>query len=446
VQREEKGVRLTVNLIDPRNERQIGSAVISENDGNYSVLEDGAIAKLAELLRVDTQTAGSAGHPRLNATSYQEYLEAMGYLHRWDQQGNLEKAIDLFEKVTQDDPAFHLGLAGLAEAYRLRYGLDHNQKWVELALKAANRAVETDSKLEPVYVTLGRIHNSTGQYGVAMEEFERALNLAPRDPDAIQGMAQAYQRLGRNQEAETMFLRATALEPDSWEGYMRLANFYYNVRRYPDAEKQYRRVLELAPDNAAAYTNLGTVLTNESRFSEARIVLEKAVALNPTYPAYNNLADVYYMEGRYSDAAAIYEKALRLNRADYQVWGSLGGAYAAAESVAKSEAAFEQAARLAEQQAREAPDGAVQSDLGTYYAHLKMPDKARVRLESALALGPEDARVLLNVAEGYAILDDGAAAKLHLRKALTLGASLEYAKRIPALKEIARDPSLQSFR
>jgi Flp pilus assembly protein TadD len=244
-----------------------------------------------------------------------------------------------------------------------------------------------------------------------------------------------------------MFIRATALEPDSWEGYLRLANFYYNVRRYPEAEKQYRYVLELAPDNAAAYTNLGTVLTNMNRYGEARSVLEKAVALNPTYPAYTNLGDVYYMEGRYADAATIYEKALRLNSDDYRVWGSLGDACAATPVLAnRAKAAFEKAARLAELQVREAPDGIVQAELGGYYALLKMPDKARVRLESALAVAPDDPRVVLDVAEGYAILDDRAAATLFLRKALTLGASLEYAKRMPALKEFAQEQSVRNFK
>jgi len=447
VQREKKGVRLTVNLVDPRNLRQVGSAVISESDGDYPALEEGAVVKLAELLRVNARSAGSAPQRRADPAAYEQYLEAMGYLHRWDQQGNLEKAIALFEKVGRDDPKFHLGLAGLSEAYRLRYTLDHNQKWVDLALQAANRALEADPKLEPVYVTLGRVHNSTGQYEVAMEEFERALGLAPRDADAIQGMAQTYQKLGRNKEAESMFRRGTALRPDSWEGYLRLGNFYYTLRRFPEAESQYRRVLELAPDNAPAYINLGTVLTNENRYGEARTVLEKAVALNPTYSAYNNLASVYYLEGRYADSAAIYEKALRLNKADYLVWGNLGAAYAAAPALAnQSQAAFEKAASLAEQKAKEAPDAAVEAELGAYYARLKMPDKARVRLESALALAPEDSTVVLTVAEGYAILGDRAAAQAQLRKALALGSSLAYAKRLPALQEIAQEQSVQSFK
>ena len=447
VQRDEKGVRLTVNLMGPRNMRQIGSAVISGSGGNYPGLEDSAVMKLAKMLRVDAQTAGSAPQPRADPAAYEQYLEAMGYLHRWDQQGNLEKAIALFEKVAQVDPKFHLGLAGLSEAYRLRYTLDHNQRWVDLALQAANRALEADSKLEPVYVTLGRVHNSTGQYEVAMEEFERALNLAPRDAGAIQGMAQTYQRLGRNQEAESMFRRGAALRPDSWEGYLRLGNFYYTLRRFPEAESQYRRVLELAPENAPAYINLGTVLTNENRYGEARTVLERAVSLNPTYSAYNNLANVYYLEGRYADAATIYQKALRLNNADYLVWGNLGAAYAAAPALAnQSQAAFEKAALLAEQKAREAPDAAVEAELGAYYARLKMPDKARVRLESALALAPEDTTVMMTVAEGYAILGDRAMATVQLRKALALGSSLAYAKRIPALKDIAQEQSAGSFK
>ncbi len=437
VQREEKGVRLTVNLVDPRSLRQIGSVVISERDGDYSALEDGAVEKLAELLRIDARTADSdptsAGQScRLRTVSGSDGLPASLGPEREHREGQ-SPCLRRFHKTILE---FNTGMAGLAEAYRLRDALDHNPKWVDLALQAANRALEADPKLEPVYVTLGKVHNNAGQYELAMEEFKRALNLAPRDADAIQGMAQTYQNLGRNQEAEAMFRQAIALRPDSWEEYFRLGNFYYASNRFRDAEWQYRRVLELVPDNMPAYTNLGTVLTNENRYAEARTVLEKAVALNPTYSAYNNLANVYFLEGRYTDAAAIFEKSLRLNNTDYEVWGNLGAACAAVPALAgRSRVAFEKAAQLAEQKVRETPDAEVQSELGSYYAHLKMPDKARVRLESAMALAPRDSDVTLTVAVAYATLNDPAAAKLYLKKALALGVSLEYAKRIPALRD-----------
>ena len=440
VLRENKRIRLTVNLVDPRNLRKIGSAVLSENEGNYAALEESAVLEIAKLLKLSpNRSAGAARQASADPAAYQDYLEAMGYLHRWDQQGNLDKAIALFQKVIRDDPKFYLGLAGMAEAYRFRYALDRNPKWIDLVQGAANRALQADPALEPVYVTLGRVHNTIGQDDLAREEFGRALALAPRDADAIQGLAQTYQKLGRNQEAESMFRRGTALRPDSWEGYFRLGNFYFTQRRYPAAEEQYRRVLALTHENAPAYTNLGAVLVNENRYDEARAILEKAVALNPTYSAYNNLANVYYLQGSYADSATIYEKALKLNDSDYLLWGNLGAAYAAVPALAdKSRAAFEKAASLAEQKARESPDASVQSELGSYYARLKMPEKARERLESALAQGPEDSAVLLNVAEGYAILGDRAAAALQLRKALQFGSSLERAKRIPALKQIAQ--------
>ena len=249
----------------------------------------------------------------------------------------------LFEKVAHDDPTFHLGLAGLAEAYRWRYTLDHNRKWVDLALAGSQPRPGSRLSLESVYVTLGRVHNSTGQYEVAREEFERALNLAPRDADAIQGMAQAYQKTGtaigrRNRcfSGPPRFNRTRGKDTSAW------ANFYYNVRRYPEAEPQYRRVLELVPDNAAAYTNLGTVADEREPIRRSAQGPGKAVALNPTYSAYNNLGDVYYLEGHYAEAAANYEKALRLNNDDYRVWGNLGAAYAAAPAlVNRSAAAFE---------------------------------------------------------------------------------------------------------
>ena len=67
-----------------------------------------------------------------------------------------------------------------------------------------------------------------------------------------------------------------------------------------------------------------------------------------------------------------------------------------------------------------------------------------MRLESALALAPQDPGVVLAAAEGYAILGDTAEAKRQLRKTLDLGTSWEYAKRVPELKEIAQERSVQS--
>jgi tetratricopeptide (TPR) repeat protein/TolB-like protein len=449
VQREGRGVRLTVNLIDAKQLRQIGSAVFDDSYGNFSALQDSVISRLAKLLDVELNSstpvkASGASDPG----SYESYLKAVGYMQRWDKPGNLDRSIDMFTEVCRKDRQFALAFAGLGESYRLRYSLDHDQKSLEAALQASKRAAELNTKLAPVYVTLGRIHDATGEQSLALHEFQRALEIEPRSPDAMQGIAKTYQSLGRIEEAESMFRKATALRPDAWEGYSKLASFYYTQRRYKESELQFRRVLELTPDNAPAYANLGVVLIGQENYPAARSMLQKAIELNPTYSSFNNLANVLFLEGRYPESAAMYEKALSLNDKDYSLWGNLASAYTWSPGLqSKANPTYQRAAQLAEEAARLRPSDAIlQGYLGTYYAYLKLPGKAETRLQSALALAPDDSNALMLAAEGYEVLGKRPQAVALLNKALKLGRSLAYIKRVPELRKLVEQGALQAAR
>src|SRR5262249_9548125 len=152
------------------------------------------------------------------------YLKALGYLQRYDQSGNIEAAISALDSAVKTDPRFALGFGELGEAYRLKYATELNPKWVDKALANCQKAAQLDNRIPAVYVTLGRLHNSTGKHDLAIQEFQHALRLNSRDPDALSGIANAYVKAGRIQDAETNFKKASALRPDSWIGYNDLGN------------------------------------------------------------------------------------------------------------------------------------------------------------------------------------------------------------------------------
>lgn len=145
-------------------------------------------------------------------------------------------------------------------------------------------------------MTLGRLHSWSGKADLALQEFTQALKLNPRDPDALLGMAGAYERMGRTQDAEDTFKRAAALRPDYWDGYNILGLFYVRQHRYTDAIAQFQHVIELTPDNAMAYNNLATAyieMGDPKALPHAVDALEKSVQLNPSCPAYANLGSLY---------------------------------------------------------------------------------------------------------------------------------------------------------
>jgi tetratricopeptide (TPR) repeat protein len=447
LRRDGQAIHLTVNLVNTKNLRQIGSVTLEDRAGDFSSLEDEAVARIAKLMRIAvTPEMLRATGGSVNAGAYELYLKALGYTQRYDKAGNLDLAIAALNNAVTADPHFVLGFAQLGEAYRLKYQLDKDKKWLDEALANCQKAQQLDDRLPTVYVTLGKIHRVTGKYDLALQENQRALQLDPRNADAIIGLARSYESAGRAADAEAAFKKAIALRPDSWDGYNQLGGFLYDHQRYEEAVAQYRHAIELTPDNAALYLNLGAAYSDmgDKHYAEAEQMLRKSIALEPTYPAYANLGYLYLQEQKYAECAAATEKALQLNDKDYVVWGNLMRAYEGLKDNDKAAGARERAIPLLEQATLDNPREAIaQSRLGVLYSKKKLREKAISRIQSALALSPDDPNVLAVVGIAYEDLGDRAQALQYVEKSLQKGFALADLNNIPDLQGLLSDPSFR---
>ena len=446
IQRDGQDVHLTVNLIDAKNMRQIGSASFEDRAGDLATLQDEAVSRLARLMHINVtadmlRNTGGAVTP----AAYEGYLSALGFMQRYDKPGNLDAAISALSDAVKTDPRFALGYAQLGEAYRLKYQTDQNPKWVDEALANCRRAVELEDHLPAVYVTLARIHDGAGKHDLAIEEFQHALQLNPRDPDALSGTAGALEHAGRITDAEANYQRAAAMRPDAWDGYNNLGFFYSRQGRFADALAQFEHVVELTPDNAQAYSNIGGMQLLLGNFGAAETAFQKSIQLAPSYAAYANLGSLYNDQKRYADAAASTEKALAINGKDYRVWHNLASDYTWLKDDSKAGAAAERELALLEARVKDAPkDARAQSSLAILYARKKMREKALTRIQAALALAPDDPGVLVEAGETYEALGDRREAVSHVEQGLKRGYSLDDVKNDPWLVPVLSDPSFQS--
>jgi eukaryotic-like serine/threonine-protein kinase len=448
IQRDSQGVHLTVNLINTKTLRQVGSVQLEDRTGDLSTLQDEAVSRLARLMHIVItpemlrNTGGS-----VTPAAYEAYLKALGYIQRYDKAGNIDLAVTALESAVKTDPSFALGFAELGEAYRLKYRLDENPKWLEQASANCQRAVQLNDRLPAVYVTLGRIHDDMGKHDLALQEYQHALQLNPRDADALNGMAHAYESAGRLSEAETAYKKAAALRPDYWDGYNTLAFFYDRRRRYEEALAQYRHAAELTPDNAQIYSNIGATYLNMGNpkvLPEAENALKKSIELSPSYPAYANLGNLYLREMRYAESAAMTEKALEINDKNFQVWANLALAYGWLKQNDKAAAARERELKLVEETAKvQAQDPRVQAALAILYAQKKLRDKALTRIEAALALAPDNPSVLADVGQAYEALGDRRQALHYVTTALQKGFPIDRLKLVSDLQNLLADPNFR---
>jgi serine/threonine-protein kinase len=449
VARDGQAVHLNIALIDANNLRQLGSAQLEDRAGDLSSLQDEAVTRLARLMKINVtadmlRNAGSSATP----AAYEGYLSALGYMQRYDKPGNLDLAIHALESAVQTDPRFALGFAQLGEAYRLKNRVDQNPRWIAEALANCKRAVEIDDRIPSPHVTLANIHQSAGEHDLALQEFQRALDINPRDSTALAGLAHAYETSGRVADAEAAYQKASALRPDSWDAFDELGNFYDRQGKYQQALDQYKKALALTPDNAQVYVNIGATYLDWGRpqdMAPAEKALQQSISISPSYPAYSNLGNLYLAEQRYTEAAAATEKALALNDHDYNVWNNLVIAYTWLKQTDKAAAARERTQLLAEDAVKQNPqDAAAQSMLALLYARAQRHEPAMDRARAAVALAPDDASVLANVAESYELLGQHKLAVATLQKAVQKGYSLEQARTDSDMEPLLADPAFKA--
>jgi tetratricopeptide (TPR) repeat protein len=92
----------------------------------------------------------------------------------------------------------------------------------------------------------------------------------------------------------------------------------------------------------------------------------------------------------------------------------------------------------------EPQDANLQANLGVLYAEKHLPDQALPRLQSALALAPDDPGVLTTVGDGYEALGQRKQAIEFMEKGLQKGFSLEDLKHDPDIQDLLSDPDFRS--
>ncbi len=429
VERSGNSIRVTLDLINTKTLRQIGSVSSSSDDGDLAAVQQNVLGKLGRLLhiRVTGDALPQSSGPSAPA-AYDLYLEAVGYVERFDKPGNLDLAIIRLQNATSEDPGFALAYATMGEAYRLKYNADKDTKWLKPALASCEQAVKLNPQLPSTYVTLGDIHAVTGHYELAETEFQKATSLDSRNAEAVQGLAWSYEQMGRLGEAEESYRKAMVLRPGDWSGHNELALFYDRHNRYAEAVSQLQQALQLTPDNPEVYFNLGGFyldMGDPAEYPEAERALRKSLSLAPTYPAYANLGLLYLLESRYADSIAMSERALGINDKDPLPWSYAAFAYRWLKQTAKADAAWGHVQTLAEAAVtRNAQNAESQSWLGLAYAMQGERQKAMPSLEAAIALSPAVQQVFINAIEGYYAVGSEANALRLAQQAKQAGMSL----------------------
>jgi serine/threonine-protein kinase len=450
VQRMSNPIRLTLNLVDANTGFTLPGRSVSRSYRDIEELQNGVEAELVSLLGLELQpearTALAANRTSVPG-AYEAYTEANGLLQRPDKEGNLDRAIALFEKATKLDDRYALAWAGLSDAWFRRYEDTKDPQWLTHAQQSASRAVELNSQLPRGYISQGQIYRATGHYEQAVEAFQTALRIDPVNAPAFRGLGAAWEQLGRRQDAEATYRQAVRLSPDDWFAVNDLAAFFFHTGQLENAAGQFRRATEIAPDNYKAWNNLGGVYYDLGRYGEARQAFQKSIAIHPSGSAYSNLGSVLQAAGQYLQATAMFEKALQLKNSDYRVAANLADCYRLTpEYRNRAPQQYQKAIDMAEAMLLTNPrDAVTRSRVGVYRARLGQTEEALGDIAAAQRLAPANPDVQYSAALANALAGRPDKAVDALQAALRCGYQADLVRRDPDLAELRTNPRLKKL-
>lgn len=216
----------------------------------------------------------------------------------------------------------------------------------------------------------GNHHFRSGEYELAMQAFDKAIQLDPALGWPYSNLALTCMAVGKPADAIPFLKQALGLLVDKEKAaaWNNLGNAYRKCGDYNNAAAAYQKAGELDPVNAGmledsatfklgpgresakVWNDLGEIFHKSGEYDKAASAFRRAIQLDAGYAwSYSNLARTLAAQGRYSEAVPFFKDSLRLfSRKEDKVaaWNRLGNTYRKLNDYDNAIRAFQEAVAL----------------------------------------------------------------------------------------------------
>ncbi len=258
VQKSGDSVRVNVQLIDARTDTHIWAQTYDRELKNVFAVESEVAQQIADVLKArmsPQETRALAQAPTTNAEAYDHFLRAEVQLYRAFETNEFvdyAAADSEFQKAITLDPDFALAYARRGYNQLSLHWTTRRLSASELAQVKAwiDRALVLSPDLPAAHAAMGYFHYwGLRHYDEAMAEFERTVQLAPNNTDALAGIAYVDRRLGYWPEALVSLQRVIAISPRDNISIDEYGTTLVILRRYAEADAQQMRARTISTDD-----------------------------------------------------------------------------------------------------------------------------------------------------------------------------------------------------
>jgi len=153
-----------------------------------------------------------------------------------------------------------------------------------VALDELRIATAADTSYAPAYSMFGLVYLELREKGLAEENFQRALRLAPNDPDINHNYGWYLCQSEREEQSVDYFLRAirNPLYQKPWRSYSAAGLCLLRINKLEDAEGLFQRALKINPSDPRAILQMGEIRYRQGAFDEAQRYMRRFEQVSPS--------------------------------------------------------------------------------------------------------------------------------------------------------------------
>ncbi len=195
----------------------------------------------------------------------------------------------------------------------------------ELARAKCIELLASYTEIGFIHYVLARCHNKAGEFELAVESYNHAIELEPSNANFPNHRGVTYKNMGRDDEALKDFEEAILLDPSFSDAHHNKAIALLQQNKFREAVVSFDSALKTNPQSFKCHYDKGIALRKLGLSAEAAASYQAALSLNPNYTvAHCGLGNVYRDMGDFKKARESFEKAISLLPTYAQAFANLG--------------------------------------------------------------------------------------------------------------------------
>lgn len=234
------------------------------------------------------------------------------------QQGQKEKAFELYQSILQNDPQNPYVFISLSDYYKVTGNADKSMEYIILALKSGQLDIST--KMEILGQHIESLIRANGKIEETEALFKLLIDYHPLEESVHSYYASFLQYMKREEDAAAVYESMLNLNSKNAQTWFSLMQVYFSKQTYPKVIEVADRAIASTDDNLIFYFYKGITYELMELYTEAFSTHKKALTLfkegeKPELKSdfYAHIGDIYLKFENKDSAFIAYDEVIKLN-------------------------------------------------------------------------------------------------------------------------------------